>query len=256
MGETGVATVELLARRTELLRALSDRSRTKRDLVDTQSASRSTVDRAVRQLETRGFVEQGDAISLTLQGRLALDAYERLVETLAEVDAAYGVLEALSAEAAVDSVLLRGADVVGPEPVTPQRPYLAYQQLVQDATAIRGFAPAVLGDNVSTFRDRIVEDEVPVDLTVAPDALDELVTSHADAVENALATGRLTLRRARTTLEYGLMLVDKPECTVVCAIAVDGRGITGIVKNDAPDAVRWAEGVYDRVRSDAEPLHS
>jgi predicted transcriptional regulator len=256
MADADVATVELLARRAELLRALADGAGTKRDLVAAQSASRSTVDRAVRQLETRGFVERGAAISLTLQGRLALEAYERLLETLGDVDAASGVLDALPADATVDEVLVRGADVVGPEPVTPQRPYLAYQRLVEDATAVRGFASAVLADNVPAFRDRIVEDGLPVDLTVAPDALDELVSSHADAVEAALATGRLTLRRATTTLEYSLVLVEQPERTVACALVGDGRGITGLVKNDSPDAVRWAEGVYDRIRRDAEPLHS
>ncbi|MGB9963397.1 helix-turn-helix transcriptional regulator [Halobacterium hubeiense] len=247
--------VAVLAQRAELLRSLRDGPRQKQDLAAAQAVSRSTVDRAVRTLESHGFVARGDAVSLTLHGRLALEAYEEFAGLLRALDDGAELLGVLPADAAVDGALFRGAEVVQSNPIAPQRPYLAYQSALEDATAVRGFVPAVLDENVAKFRDRIVEGEAHVDLTVAPAALDELVASHAEAVEAALDTGRLTLREAATTLEYGLVLVEQPERTVVCALVFDEHGIAGVVRNDEPDAVEWATGVYDRLREDAELLH-
>lgn len=245
---------EVLARRSDLLRALEGGPRRKRALVEALSTSRSTVDRAVRTLESRGLVERNDGVSLTLRGRLLLDAFEEFTDTATVLDDAQVLLDPLPADATVDPVLFRDATIVGPDPVSPQRPFVAYRELLEDAVEIHGFAPAILDDNVELFRERIVDDGLTADLTVAPDALDELVASHADAIEEALDTGNLALRRANTVLEYALMLVEHPDRTVVCALFYDDPGLVGSLHNAAPDAVRWAQRVYERVRSDAEPL--
>ncbi|MCG1002738.1 MULTISPECIES: winged helix-turn-helix domain-containing protein [Halobacterium] len=245
----------LLARRAHLLRSLRDGPRPKQDLVAAQSMSRSTVDRAVRTLEARGFVERNGGVALTLRGRLALDAYDEFVETLDALEEAGGLLDVLPADATVDSALLHGANVVQSDPVAPQRPYVTYQSIVEDATAVRGFAPAVLDENVSRFHDRIVDGRARVDLTVAPAALDELLSSHADVIEDALDTGRLTLREATTVLDYALVVVEQPERTVACALFFDDHGIAGMVENDEPHAVEWADEVYESIRADADLLH-
>jgi len=247
--------IEVLVRRADVLRALSDGHRTKRELVDDVSVSRSTVDRAVRALESHGFVDRNDGVTLTLRGRLALDTYEEFVDTIDAVGDAGDVLEPLSPDATFDTRLLRDATIVRPDPVSPQRPYVSYQRLVEDAEAVRGFAPVVLEENVPMFRDRMLEDRMDADLTLAPDALEELVSEHADAVEASLDTGRLTLRSATETLEYALMLVEQPERTVACALVYANNGIAGAICNDSPDAVRWTEGVYERLRAEARPLH-
>lgn len=247
--------IEVLVRRAGVLRALSDGVSSKRDLVDDVSVSRSTVDRAVRVLESHGFVDRNDGLVLTLRGRLALDAYEEFTATVDALEETGAVLAPLAADATLDTRLLRDATVVRPTPVSPQRPYVSYQRLVEDATAVRGFAPVVLEDNVPMFREKIVGEGIEVDLTVAPDALEELVSEHADAVEAALDSGRLTLRRATETLDYALMLVEQPEHTYACALVYADNGFAGTIYNDSPDAVRWTEGVYDRLRREARPLH-
>lgn len=254
MTDSAADAIDVLVRRTDILGVLRRGPRSKRELVDEVSVSRSTVSRAVRALESFGFVDRDGEVTLTLQGRLALDAYEEFADAIDALDKAGGVLEALSAETTFDVRLLRGATVVQPGRVSPQRPYVSYQHLVEDAEAVRTFAPVVLEEDVPILRDRIVENGVDVDLTVAPDALEELVSGHADAVEAALDSGHLTVRRATETLAYGLVLVEQPERTVACALVYANNGIAGTIYNDSPDAVRWAEGVYERVRSEARPL--
>jgi|AntRauMinimDraft_4_1070384.scaffolds.fasta_scaffold00024_83 predicted transcriptional regulator len=248
------AAVEVLARRADLLAAVREQSRSKPALVDELAVSRSTVDRAVRELEAEGFVARSDGVSLTLQGRLALDSYETFAAHLRDLDTAETALATLPDGARVERALLRDATVVEATPVAPQRATEAYRSLVDGASRVEGYASALLDGNVQTFRDRIVEDNLEADLVLSPDVLDALVGSHGDAVADALDTGRLTLREASRRLSYSLMLVETAATTQVCALFYDDSGHTGLIRNDAPEAVAWAEDVYEDLRGAADPL--
>lgn len=248
------ASVEALARRADLLCAVREQPRSKSALADVLKVSRSTVDRAVRELEAEGFVTRSGGVSLTLQGRLALANYERFAAQLRDLDAAETALHSLPDDARVDRALFRDATVVEAAPVAPQRASEAYRSLVADATRVRGYASALLDGNVETFRERIVEDGADVELVLDPDVLDALVGSHGGAVAASRNTGRLTMLEASEGLAYSLMLVETPETTHACALFYDDSGHTGLVRNDAQEAVAWAEGVYEDVRAAAEPL--
>ena len=248
------AAVEVLARRADLLRAVREQSRSKPALADELSVSRSTVDRAVRELEAEGVVERSGGVSLTLQGRLALDSYETFAAHLQDLDAAETALECLPDDARVDRALFRDATVVEAAPVAPQRATEAYRSLVADATRVRGYASALLDGNVQTFRDRIVEHDADVEMVLDPAVLDALVGSHGSAVAASRDTGRLTMLEASGGLAYSLMLVETPETTHVAALFYDDSGHTGLVHNEAPEAVTWAEEVYADLRAAADPL--
>jgi len=246
--------LDLLDRRADLLRAVREGARPKPELAAALSVSRSTVDRAVRELETSGLVERAGGVALTLKGRLALESYEAFVAHLQDLNAAETALETLPDDARVDRVVFRDATVVEATPVAPQRATEAYRSLVADATRVEGYASALLDGNVQTFRDRIVEDGLEADLVLDPDVLDALVGTHGSAVDDALGTGRLTLLEASDRLAYSLMLVETPATTHACALFYDDAGHTGLVRNDAPEAVEWAEGVYADLRAAADPL--
>lgn len=246
--------VDVLARRAALLRAVRAEPCSKPALVEELSVSRSTVDRAVRELEAQGFVERSGGVSLTLEGRLALDSYETLAADLDGLDAANSALETLPEDARVDNVLFREAEVVEASPVAPQRATEAYRSLAADATRIRGYASALLDSTVPTLRDRVVEEGLELDLVVAPDVLDALVGSHANAVADARETGRFTMREASEQLAYSLMLVETPATTHATALFYDDSGHVGLVHNDAPEAVAWAESVYEDLRAAGDPL--
>lgn len=248
------ATVEVLARRAELLRALREQPRSKPALVDELGVSRSTVDRAVRELEAEGLVERSDGVALTLRGRLALDSYGTFTGQLRDLDAAAHSLDSLPDDARVARALFRDATVVEAAPVAPQRATAAYRSLVADATRVEGYASALLDGNVRTFRDRIVEDDLEADLVLDPDVLQALVGSHGSLVAEARDTGRLTMHEAASQLSYSLMLVETPETTHACALVYDDSGHTGLVRNDDPEAVAWAEDVYADLRAAADPL--
>jgi predicted transcriptional regulator len=69
---------QLLSQRADALSRLLDADRTKNELTEELDVSRSTVDRAVRELESNGLVRrEGGTVTATLSGRLAYDSYRR-----------------------------------------------------------------------------------------------------------------------------------------------------------------------------------
>lgn len=256
MDGSAAETVELLARRANLLRTLREGPREKRDLVAEHSVSRSTIDRAVRNLAAQNLVTRDDRISLTLKGHLAIDAYDEFAEDVESLADAEPVLESLSPDATIDRSLLAGATVLQSNRVTPQRPANDFLSVIEDAIELRAFGTALLPSYLEFIHDRVVDGSLHVDLVLTADVLDELLAGHGDTVQEALDTGDLVLREAGETLEYSLGIAELPERTVVSAIVYDDHGRNGVVYNDAPEAVRWAEQVYERLRADAEPLSS
>jgi len=73
-GRDGDDLPSLVGRREPTLRLLSDGPTTNRDVIDALEVSRSTVTRALRELEEAGFVGRRDGgYATTLAGRFALE---------------------------------------------------------------------------------------------------------------------------------------------------------------------------------------
>lgn len=248
-------TVELLARRAGLLRALRSESQSKRGLVDALSVSRSTVDRAVRNLEARGFVNRDEGtVTISLRGRLALDAYESFATEVAGLENTGGVLEPLDPTTHMDVSLLQNADVVQPQPVAPNQPVTALRDHLQGASRVRGFAAGVLPSHVDEYYERIVEHGASVELVISEDVLEEVVASYGAAFEEALETGRFHVWLTDRELQYSLLVVEKPQQTVVCALVYADRGVFGVLENEDDRAEEWAIGVFEELREAADPM--
>jgi predicted transcriptional regulator len=250
----GAETVELLARRAPLLRALRDGPIQKRDLVTDLSISRSTVDRAVRNLETREFVQRDDEISLTLMGRLAIDAYDEFVGYVDALESARPVLRSLPVDATIDRRFVEGANVVSADRLSPERHAMAFMEELETATDIRGYSSALMPSYVDLLHERIVDDGLTLELTLSPALFDELLSAAGDRVNEVLSTGRFQLFEATTSLDYSLFVIEQPERTLAAALVYDDRGQSGVLFNDDPAAVEWAERVYERIRESASPM--
>lgn len=78
--------IELVAKRIDFLEALADAPQHKPGLVESLGHSRSTVDRAIRRLESVGFVERTDeGFRATLAGRRAAERYRAFLAEMTTV---------------------------------------------------------------------------------------------------------------------------------------------------------------------------
>lgn len=249
------AVEELLSRRRALLERVRQGPVAKPTLVEELAVSRSTVDRAVRELEAARLVRRSqDGVALTLPGRLALDRYERFRELLADLVRSTDVLARLPADAALDPSLVDGAMVVSPERHDPRRPVGQLTTDIREAGRIRAFVAAYIPEAADAYFESIVAGDLRAELVVTPNVLDVLVRECADEMERALDAGLRLYRATVPDSPYCLLLARKDDGTVVGVTVSDEESVTGLVRNDTDAAVEWAARRFETVRDDAERI--
>jgi len=236
------ATVELLTGQVDLLRVLRDGPKAKGTLVEVLPVSRSTVDRAVRELEGAGLIERdGGTAGLTVSGRLLLEEYEEFRAGVAGLQRAATTIEPVPPNTDIGLEVFRGATIVGAEPHAPYEPVQALKRFLRGAERIYGVASAVLPDYVDLYSRQIIEEGTEVELVVSAPVLETLVGEYSGPLEDSLETGRLTIYEVEADPPFSTILAfhDEPE---VGLVVYGDSGTTGFVRNDSPEAVEWAEG--------------
>lgn len=233
--------IETIARRADLFAALQDGPRRKRDLVAELPVSRSTVDRAIRELETAGLLRRHQGrVTLTLAGDLALAEYQMFREGLDGVSEAWPILDPVGPDTDLILDLFRGAEMVGVRRHAPHRPVQALKEFLTGADRIRGVASAVLPDYVDVYSRQILQEGTEVDLVVSKPVLETLLAEYRSDLEAALETGRLHLREAGTSPPFSTIVADS-RVPVVGVVVYGDSGTNGFIRNDSREAVTWAK---------------
>jgi len=254
MGAEPEEYIDLVEKRAGILRALRGGERELRAVEDRTGVSRSTVNRAVRSLESAGLVENvGGAYALTAVGRLALDHYETYRRDWTDLFEARAVLEALPRDAPITMDAVAGGDAVASPAELPYEPVERLRATVESATTYRAALPALSDPREFTqLYEHVVTDGDAAALVVPPD----LRSSMAEAFPQRLAA---MAERDGFDLfvgdvpAYGLVLTEDDEGTTLTVVVFgDAGGIGGLVENDDDRAVEWAEECYESLRTAAD----
>jgi predicted transcriptional regulator len=241
-------------RRGKLLRRIGDGARSKSGLDDELGVSRSTIDRGVRELESAGLIERADdGYRQTLCGRLALGEYDGFVRRIEGLSDGVDLLAELPIDAELDLAMLAGATVIEAERSSPHKPVEALYGLVESASSVRGFAPAVHPQQVATYSDRI-EAGMDAELVLTTDVIERMVSTYAGEFQDVSETGRVSVLEAPDDLPYSLTIARTDDGPVAALMVyADGR-VSGCVINDSEVAVEWARDRYERERERAVRL--
>jgi predicted transcriptional regulator len=247
MTEAGLSLLKLVGRRSELLATLVEEPREKRGLEESVSASRSTVDRALKELEEAGLVRWRDGrYHATLGGRLQLQLYREFVERSAAVVDARAFLEALPADAAIGPGLVEGCTVIESEDLGRYELAPTMADMLTGADRMH----VALSENMSpeSIRKlvRTVNDEgVTAETFLAPGLADVLERQFPDLL-GGLAAGDCSVHEAPVE-HFGLLLEPEGGQVAVGADAPDGERL-GLLVNDTGAAVDWAQEYVDDLR--------
>lgn len=248
-----------LRNRSHFLRRLR-RPHEKCELARELQESRSTIDRAVRELERAGFVDRtGDGYRTTLAGELALEDYERHTERLDGIARFREALAGLAPDAPLDAALFEDATVSLPEPHCPYEPVEALSTFLASAGHVRLFTPAVVPRYVDVYRER-VEAGMTADLVLAEEVVEWLLARRKEDVAAILGTPGVTVSQTPLDRSFSLVLVDRsdavdsdaPADRAVGVMLYDDGSILGFVRSDSREAVAWAEDLFERIASEAE----
>jgi predicted transcriptional regulator len=245
----------VVARRGDVLRALADGGRRKCELDAELDVSRSTIDRAIRELEGLGLVERaGDGYYRTLSGSLALDEYDRFQSRMDGVLGTREVLSPLPSDTDIDAAVLADAEVVVSDRHSPLRPARHQIEIVERATHIRGVASAVLPQHVDAYYDGIVERGMHAEIVLSASVMERVVADHDQKFHDSLTTGRIDLRQLDRDLPFSLMVASTPEGPVMGMLVYVQEGIKGFVGNDSPEAISWARSRLDDFWAEASQI--
>lgn len=248
--------LESLTRRTETLREVNDGPVQKRDLVTALDVSRSTVDRALRELVAMDLVERVDGVyRTTLAGRLAVDAFDDLQRRTHGIDAALDVLSVLPHDAPFPPDLFAGATVVEPTPISPHRPAETNVELLSWAGHVRGVVSAVSEQYVANYRTAIAGG-TSVDLVFPSAVLERLITRYDTAGDPVFERDTVEVRETTESLPCSVKLHERDGERVASLTVYGPDGLRGLVTNDSPEAVSWVTSYIDRVWDDADRLPS
>lgn len=245
----------VLSNRHEVLDALVAGSATKPELVAALDMARSTVDRAVRDLEEVGaVVEAGGTYAATTAGRLAAEEHARHRSATAAIHDATEFANHLPRDAPLDPCLLEGARVVFSAEHAPDQALGASATLFEQATALRGLAPVVLSVYPELIADRLERGELSVEVVAARDVVESLPDLPSPKLGQVLSAESVSLFETDADLPYALWLMETPEGTHAGVTVHDGGGVAGVLVNGAEPAVEWARAQYRQYRAGATPV--
>jgi DNA-binding MarR family transcriptional regulator len=248
--------VETVFRRAPVLARLVDGAADKPTLVADLDVSRSTVDRAVRELSVHGLVERrGGRVGVTLAGRLAHEAFETYRSRTGDVLVARSLLSHLEPDSEVDERVLEGATVLKMNPAGPGEPTDQTAEFTEDVGRLRALVQGITNsDGVEAVRDAVVEEGMVYEPVYGP-GIAEFVRDHQlEPVREMAATGRF---RAFETgpMPFGLYLADgDDDVSVSIVVHDDDNYYRGSILVRHRDAFEWAAGVYERYRRDADEI--
>jgi len=246
---------EIVTKRREFLAALEERPATKPELVDLVDASRSTVDRAIDDLEDQDLVTRPDnEYELTLVGKQAFEQHEAYLGRLGDLDHAREVISALPRDVALGVEVLEGATVETTDPHDPVGPLELAAGAVEGATALRAVMPAVVPLLIDVLTDRAA-DGARVDLLVAPEVA-ETAARRYERFRAQVEDGSITLSTVEQRPVYGLWIAETPEDPVCVLSTYSETGVQGVIVNDRTAASEWADDTYDRLASSATEVSS
>lgn len=255
MGADDVGEVlKLLSKRRSFLASLYDEPKEKPELAADCNVARSTVGRAIRELEMAGLVDRGDdGFQLTVSGRLVVDQFHEFEHA---VDAICGIddrLSTLPRSGLIPPEMFVGGEVTQADIHAPDKAMQETVDLVSSAERVRGVSPAVHGAYVETFNERIRTSGLETELVFSVDALTELATTYADYIMED--TEGVTLYQIDELPPLGLMLVDHEDGTTEASFGIyTENGVQVVVRNTSPNAVAWLREEFESYRDQATEI--
>ncbi len=245
---------EIVTRRREFLGALDEAPATKPELVNRLATSRSTVDRAIDELERLRLVHRPDnEYALTLAGKQAYERHRSYLSHLEHLSAADDILASLPPDVPFTLELLDGAIVEQAEPHNPLQPLDAATEVLSEATQLRQVSPAIFPVCMEVLNERADGDGLDVAVVATPDVIDAMHEEYRDDLTWVGSDGN-QLYRTDTSPPYGLWVAETPESTYTGLLCHSDTGVRGLIINDDEDVAEWALDEYSRYEQRADPV--
>lgn len=244
--------VRLVFQREEFLERLSDGTADKPELIEAIGVSRSTVDRALKQLQLEGLVERRSGrYGLTLYGRLASRSYRRLVQETETMRRSRGALRRLPPSTELDPVFF-GRGTMLSESQGETNPAAFIRELLGQAETFWTVTKSPHFELITLAHRRVVEEDMQFELVHSTDSVERLKLHYPDIVESALGSGNLKLYSLDDIPPFGLIKAARPAGeTVLLVLYGPGGAAESVIVNETSLASFRFDEVFRECKADA-----
>jgi len=247
--------VNTIVQRSDLLSALNSQSMDKRRLVDECDYSRSTINRAVRDLEALELVEYTNgALQLTPCGQLLTEHYQQFEELAMTSMRLAPFLQWFPTEDCTLSLQhLAEAELYCPEPTNPYAMVNQHVQRIEAATSFEGVLPLVSLHGIEAAHTQVLQHGATHELIISSAILDTFRSDEqfTPLVVELLETDRCSLFLTEKPIPYFVGCFDDE----YVQIGVDDAGEPrALVEATATPVREWAHGLLDEYKAAATEL--
>ncbi|MEF8840680.1 MAG: helix-turn-helix domain-containing protein [Haloarculaceae archaeon] len=240
--------------RLAILRALEKRARDRRELKTETGISRSTLGRALGELEAHGWIERnGQTYETTTAGGLVLDQFASLLETLGGIQTLGDGLRYLPVEEmALDVRHFNDARLVTPTEFDPTEAFQYGIERMHESDTVRSVARTVPPPYVRAIHEDVTAGELAAEMILDSAYLDVIKDSDMAGPWRRIAANA-EIRRYEQYIPYRLIILDDVVHLWLCS---DEGEQSGLLESEDPTVREWAESVYEEYRIETEPLDS
>jgi predicted transcriptional regulator len=238
--------IDVIGNRWNVLEALHGTLLTKPELESTLNVSRSTVNRAVSELEEAGLIKRSppDGYQITAFGQPIYHLCLRMGRCLDGITEAYLLDSKLPSGELGEVVMFDGATVVQPEAHAPDRPLQELLGRIESTSSLRGCTPVVLQQYVDVCHEQVMHENLELELVVTSDVRDCLETTYTEQLAEALQQPHVYIYEMQQSLPFGIMIFDDDPTQEAGLVLYSEAGVSGIITNDNQLALGWARQMY------------
>lgn len=241
-----------LTKREAILYAVDITGCDKREITQSVSVSRSTVDRSIRELENVGLVTRGtDGYRRTLLGELILSEYYRFKSQTTELLSAGEIFTELPPETKLGRTLLDDATIVTASQATPNEPISELCELLAEATECRMYAPVVLPSLIKSH-DRVLSGVDSLDLFITDPVLSQIVSNHDDTIQKVQDS--INFKLVEQELNSFVVSITNSRYSQAAVLVLDGTRRQALIKNCGDEAVAWVDSQLDSIAKTGTPV--
>ncbi|MBX0296679.1 MarR family transcriptional regulator [Haloarcula nitratireducens] len=231
--------INIVAKRAGFVEYLWNNPRRKRELVEELDYSRSTVNRAVRELKGAGFVrDKGNRHVTTLTGKYAAERYHAYIQESTDIISAREILSPLD-NTLLSSEFLFDAEtalLAGPAPKQPVE-YLI--EVAENANTISAFLPSLSDKReLELLLGLCSQRGVQLGLNFTSESLEEIVDRYPELIRGLCDNEQCTVQQGPTP-DFSLYIIEAEEEASVLIIVYDEmQSAYGILKTSTATAVK------------------
>lgn len=241
--------------RLAILEAADERPCSRRDLEAEAGVSRSTLSRALRELqEERGWLRRtDDGFTTTTAGSLVMERFLpllRTVDALETLDHAMAFLPV--EEMAIDVHHFHDAEFMTPSEFDPTAPFEYGVGRLRESGSLRSVGQLVPPAYVRAVHEGVAAGELDLEIVLSGEYVDAVADSELGELwaETAARPSTGVLRSAEEP-PYNLLVLDDVVHLWLCS---DEGEQAGLVESENPAVREWAQSAVDAHREDATPL--